>query len=128
MVIKDVLIKEISSKQDIPENVVNLIVSHQFDSAHEATVNNNSIEISGFAKFIFNQKRANKQMEKYMGQKVYFTDMRDAPGISETEYRKAQMKLDTVLSNIKHLEPKLHIENENKIESDDRGLEEQPDA
>ena len=73
MTIKDELIRAVAKKYNMPEKTILAIVSHQFDGAHAATMNNNSIEISGFGKFMFNNKRALKQMEKYESQHSLFS-------------------------------------------------------
>ena len=54
-----------SVKLLIPEYTIEAIVAHQFQEALKAMVVNKSVEISGFGKFLFNEKRALKKLEKY---------------------------------------------------------------
>lgn len=110
MTIKDELIRAAAKKYNMPEKTILAIVSHQFDGAHAATMLNNSIEISGFGKFIFNNKRGLKQMKKYESQYALFSTSLENPELSSTERRNIEMKLNTVLLNIKHLKPKLKNE------------------
>jgi len=49
------------------EKIVDTVVSHQFQSANEAMTCNHTVEISGFAKFIFNEKKAAKKLISLMG-------------------------------------------------------------
>lgn len=107
MTIKDELIRLTSKQQDVPEAIVLAIVSHQFDGAHAATLLNNSIEISGFGKFIFNQKRALKQMDKYNSQLEAFSGKLNDEILTEAERHNLEMRINTTNLNIKHLKPKM---------------------
>lgn len=62
--VKDFLIRKMAVKLMLDETIIDAVISHQFISANEALTNNKSIEISGFGKFYFNQKKANKRMNK----------------------------------------------------------------
>ena len=42
----------------LPKKTIDAVVKHEFSRAVEAMKTNNSIEISGFGKFIFSKKRA----------------------------------------------------------------------
>ena len=48
----------------MPEVVINQVITHQFDSAHDAVKTNDSVEISGFGKFLFNEKKAKQKVDK----------------------------------------------------------------
>ena len=63
--VKDFLIRKMSVKLLIPEYTIEAIVTHQFQGALKAMTTNKSIEISGFGKFLFNEKRALKKLEKF---------------------------------------------------------------
>ena len=90
------------------EEVISSVISHQFQSANEALSNNNSLEISGFGKFLFNEKKAHKVMEKYLNQKEAFERYSEDECQSEARRRNASLKLASVISNIEHLKPKLY--------------------
>lgn len=107
IVIKDELIKQIAIKKDLPESMVSTIISHEFDSAYQATANNNSIEISGFGKFVFNIKRAAKRLEKYYEITTYLQTTIDDPLTTDVVRHKSQLKLNTLAINIEHLKSKL---------------------
>jgi len=63
MSVREWLTKKLAVKIMIPENVIRQVVTHQFDSAYEALKVNNSLEISGFGKFFYNTKKADKEIE-----------------------------------------------------------------
>ena len=51
---KDYLIRRLAVKLMTSEKTIETVINHQFQSANEALLNNKTIEISGFGKFIFN--------------------------------------------------------------------------
>lgn len=114
--IKEQLIKKIAINRNtekiISEKVIDLVITHQFDSAHKATHIYNSVEISGFGKFIFNVSKAHRAMTKYERTKSALEVLLQEDELSETRRRNAQMKMASVLKAIKDLKPKLRIENE----------------
>lgn len=57
MTVKEWLIKSLALSTEIPEKVIDAVVSHQFQEAHSALEINDSVEISGFGKFFFNRKK-----------------------------------------------------------------------
>jgi nucleoid DNA-binding protein len=63
MSVKDYLIRILAVKTLTSEKAIEAIINHQFQSANEALRTNNSVEISGFGKFIYNVKKAQKKME-----------------------------------------------------------------
>ena len=105
IIIKQLAVNKIADKQ-IAEKIINEVISHQFDSALKATVLYNSVELSGFGKFSFNQKKAIKQMTKYNDQIVYYTEQLNNSD-SDAEKRNLNMRIDTILKNIEVLKPKI---------------------
>jgi nucleoid DNA-binding protein len=104
---KEWLIKKMAIKLVVSEKTIEAVINHQYDSASEATKNNNSIEFSGFGKFMFNEKRAVKQMKKYDAQMVMYNSTLQDETISEAVRRNTTMRIATVLANIEALKPKL---------------------
>ena len=107
----------------IPEFTLDAIVSHQFQSATQAMLNTKSVEISGFGKFVFNDKKAVKKMEKLLSQKALFEKLMNDDSLSEQRRNNARLKYESVTLNISVLKPK--IDTNNEIKSDIRGMEEQ---
>jgi len=112
MTVKDFIIKKIAinrlASKMISEKIIDSVISHQFESAHAATTECNSVEISGFGKFTFNQKRAEKQMAKYESQIAMYTKILEDDTISNAVRRNNEMRLETVYNNVKALKPKLN--------------------
>jgi len=106
MTIKDLLIRKVANSLSMDEKIVEKIITHQFDSASAATVNNNSIEISGFGKFLFNNKRGIKTLEKYEILIENYTKALETVK-DDNEKRVLLLKIKTINVNIAHLKPKL---------------------
>jgi hypothetical protein len=122
LTIKDFLIRKMSVKMLIPEFTLDAVISHQFQSANQAMSNVKSVEISGFGKFVFNDKKALKKMEKLLSQKALFERLMNDETLSNQRRNNAKLKYESAVLNISVLKPKL-INNE--TESDLRGMEEQ---
>lgn len=60
--VKDYLIRKMAVKMMVPESIVDAVITHQFSSANKAVSKHNSLEISGFGKFFFNEKKAKTKM------------------------------------------------------------------
>jgi nucleoid DNA-binding protein len=117
--IKDWIIRKMAPSLLLSEKTIEAVVNHQFQSAHEALLNNNSLEISGFGKFVFNEKKAIKQMQKFESQKALFSKIANDESLSEQKRHNARKKLETAEENIKALKPKMYAF------TDLRGMEEQ---
>ena len=59
--VKDFLIRTLAVKLAIHEKIIEAVVNHQFQAANEALDSNTSVEISGFGKFVFNEKKAERK-------------------------------------------------------------------
>lgn len=103
---KEDIIKKVALDLDVNQDVVSKIISHQFDSASIATQTQNSIEISGFGKFLFNMPRAIKTMQKYESQLKYYNEQLLIV-TSETKKRNLLMRIESAEKNIKNLKPRL---------------------
>lgn len=103
MSVREWLIKTLSHRDFIPQTTINAIVTHSYERASEALKDNNSIEISGFGNFYFNEKKANKQMAKCMAQKEAYQQVLDDEGISEKKRHAYEKRMNTVDKNIETL-------------------------
>ena len=124
MSVKDYLIRIMSVKLMLSEKTIEAVVNHQFQSANVALVDNHSVEISGFGKFFFNKKKAQKKMEKMFSKAEVFTKQANDTSLSDQKRASANVKLNNTLLGIEALKPKLHVEHQ----SDLRGVEEQVDS
>jgi nucleoid DNA-binding protein len=121
--VKDYLIRRLAVKMMLSEKTIETVVNHQFQSAHEALSQNKSLEISGFGKFFFNEKKAHKMMEKFLSQKALFEKRANDETFSEAKRRSYGLKLQTALDGIRDLKPRIYDSFPNL-----RGVEEQPTA
>jgi nucleoid DNA-binding protein len=121
---KELLIKKIASKLMMAEKTIETVINHQFISANTAMDTNQSIEISGFGKFMFNEKKAARRLKSYMMKKHDMHTIISHPTSTAEQIRKATLIYDDMVSNIALLKPNISDE----FLRDLRGLEEQVDS
>lgn len=119
--IKDFLIRKMSVKMLVPEFTLDAVISHQFQSANQAMTSVKSVELSGFGKFLFNDKKAIKKMEKLHSQRNLFESLMNDATLSEQRRNNAKLKYDTAIMSINALKPKIN----NELKSNLSGMEEQ---
>jgi hypothetical protein len=91
----------------ISEKVIDSVVVHQFDSANDALNVNKSVEISGFGKFYFNDKKAVAQYNKLLAIKSTYEKALLDENITATKKNAIELKMQIVDSSIKTLKPKI---------------------
>lgn len=120
--VKDYIIRKMSVKMMLSENVIESVVNHQFKSTIQAFYNTHkTIEIGGLGKFLFNKKKAEKKMEKYLQMMHHLEKQLNTP-LSEAKRITAQSKLSEITETALQLKPKLE---ENERFSNLRRVEEQ---
>jgi nucleoid DNA-binding protein len=105
--IKEWLVKGIADSLNIPERVVATIVDFQFSEARESLLTCNSIEFSGFGKFIFNKRKAEKKLAKIVKSKEYLEEIINSPDTKEQKRVSSHFKLQIYMADIKLLRNKL---------------------
>lgn len=108
MSVKEWIIKKMAISMVIPEKTIDAVVVHQFDSANDALNVHDSIEISGFGKFYFNQKKAQAQYDKYVRIKQSYENMLADDSLSDKKRHSTEQRLISVLNDIKILKPKIN--------------------
>lgn len=94
MSVREWITKKVAQETMIPENVIRRVISHNYDSAYEALNNNNSIEISGFGKFYYNEKKAGKEIEHCIKQKDTWKERLASEDSTEKERREAKNQVE----------------------------------
>jgi hypothetical protein len=122
MSVKDYLVRTLAVKMMISEKMIETVINHQFQSANEAMDTNNSIEISGFGKFYFNEKKAKKRLEDLVRKKNLMLEFLASAETSEQKKRSSQVTLEKTEALINLLKTKTTYEDQ--LLSDLRGLEE----
>lgn len=117
--VKDFLIRKLAIKILTSEKTIEEVINHQFSSANEAIGNpdNKSVEISGFGKFIFNEKKAVKRMERLLQIEKHLKNIIETSP-SEQRRKTAGDKLHSLKMTIEMLKPKIneHFTNHGGVE------------
>lgn len=121
---KEFLIRTIASKLLFAEKTIEAVINHQFASANSAMDTNKSVEISGFGKFMFNEKKAARRLKTYLMKKHDMHTIINHPTSTTEQIRKATLIYNDMVDNIALLKPNISDE----FLRDLRGLEEQVDS
>lgn len=108
MSVKEWIIKRLSINLVISEKTIDNVITHQFDSANDALNINKSVEISGFGKFFFNEKKALTQYNKLLAIKAAYKNILLDDSISEVRRNAVTLKLQIIETSIKTLKPKIN--------------------
>jgi nucleoid DNA-binding protein len=123
MSVKDYLIRTLAVKMMVSEKTIEAVINHQFQSANEAMDTNNSIEISGFGKFYFNEKKAKKRLQALGNKKRVMEEFIASAETSEQKKHSSRVTLEKTEALINLLKSKITYD---QLLPDIRGLEEQP--
>jgi nucleoid DNA-binding protein len=123
MSMKDFLIRVQAVKMMKSEKTIEAVVNHQFQSTNLAMRTNNSVELSGFGKFFFNEKKACKRLTKMEEKKLYIEEALKDELLTEQRRKRYGTMLQNVILDIEFLKSKT-----NEFQSDLRGMEEQVDS
>ena len=107
MSVKDYLVRTLAVKIMVSEKVIEAVVNHQFQSANEAMDIHNSLEISGFGKFYFNDKKAKKKILSLYGKKKMMESHLANPEDTEQKKHAAKVTLEKTEALIKLLNSKV---------------------
>ena len=108
MTVKEWIIKKMSINMVISEKIIDQVITHQFDSANDALNTNDSLEISGFGKFLFNTKKANTHYNKLLNMKQAYENMLADPSITNKKRHSTELRMITVMNDIKIFKPKIN--------------------
>ncbi len=122
MSVKDFLVRKLAIKLLTEEKTIEAVVNHQFISALSATKTNKEIELSGFGKLYFNNKKAQKAYEKNLSKQRVFENILSQPDITEARRRSYENKLQSTIAFLNDLKPKI---NNDADFPNLRGMEEQ---
>ena len=124
MSVKDYLIRTLAVKMMVSEKIIEAVVNHQFQSANQAMDTNNSVEISGFGKFYFNEKKAKKRLTELCTKRDAMAKYVADESLPEQRRNRSKVTLEKTEALINLLKSKITYEDQ--LLSDIRGLEEQP--
>jgi len=105
-IIKKLAVNKVTDKL-ISEKTMDVVISHQFESAIKAMQTNSTVEISGFGKFLFNYKRAQKELTKYEKIREHYMSLLQQTTLSEEQRKSLEDKLAIANDGIKNLKPRV---------------------
>lgn len=109
MSVKDYLIRILSARTNTPVKIIEAVVTHQMNGMNKAmqTPGIHSIEMSGFAKFIFNHKKAKKKFDKNLSKEKLFTDILNKPDLTDKQKSSYTLKLENTIKWMEEIKPKI---------------------
>jgi len=110
MSVKDYLIRTLAVKILTSEKTIEAVVNHQFQSANEALDTNNSVEISGFGKLFFNNKKAIKRLGALNAKREVMEKMIKDETLPEQKRKSAQVTLNQTITTIGLLKARITYE------------------
>jgi len=108
MSVREWIIKKMSINMMIPHKTIDAVVTHQFDSANDALNVNKTVEISGFGKFYFNEKKAIRQYDKLLAIKKAYENILLDETLSPTKRKNIMVRLESAEHSIKTLKPRIN--------------------
>jgi nucleoid DNA-binding protein len=110
MSVKDFLVRTLAVKMLTSEKTIETVINHQFQSANEAMDLNNSVEIAGFGKFFFNEKKAKNRIEQLNAKIGAMEKIIADPSTSDQKKRSSQVTIDKARITINELKTKITYE------------------
>ena len=104
---KEYLVRTLSVKLSMSEKLIETVVMHQFQSANEAMDHNHSLELSGFGRILFNNKKAIKKLAGYEKKLEKAKQQLELNTSTEAARKKAQEVIDVTTMQINMLKPKI---------------------
>lgn len=121
MSVREWITKKIALGTVISEKIIRQVIIHQFDSAYEALDKYNSLEISGFGKFYYNTKKADREIEWCISQRDVCKELLNDSATIEKKRCKAEIKLEQINRKLNNLIKKRDYGKTTK--SEDSGIE-----
>ena len=115
MTLREWIVRKMSTKVVISERVINQVITHQFDGLHDALKTNNSVELSGFGKFLFNKKKAKKHVSKLEKIKLGYEKVIADESTPEKKLNFIKSKLSRLNLTLMSLKPKLDDQDKGNI-------------
>jgi nucleoid DNA-binding protein len=110
MSVKDFLVRTLAVKMLTSEKTIEAVINHQFQSANEAMDLNNSVEIAGFGKFFFNEKKGAKRIEQLNAKIGAMEKIIADPMSTDQKKRSSQVTIDKANITINELKTKITYE------------------
>jgi nucleoid DNA-binding protein len=122
MPVKEYLMRVQSVKTNTPLKTIEAVVDYQMQGANSALENNESVELSGFGKFIFNAKKAKKKYYRFLEKKKFFEEAFNSPTLSDVQRRSYERLYKGLIGWLDDMKPKIE---EYERSTDCGGMEKQ---
>lgn len=95
MSVKDYLLRIMSVRTNIPLKTIEAVVEHQYNGVLEAMAKKdiNSVEVSGFGKFLFNKKKSVKKWNNNLARKAAYEEELKNPELSEQKRKGVEERI-----------------------------------
>lgn len=105
---KNWLIRKLSTELMISERVLDAVISHEFEVMREKLDVCDSIEVSGFGKFMFNKKKAERTMQNWLNIREKFIAHCNDETLSEGKRKSYAFKLGKLEADIETLKNRMN--------------------
>ena len=102
------LVKMLSSELMMSETVIDAVIDHAFEMVKEKMLKNDTVEIAGFGKFIFNRKKALRKLDDWRNAKRVMTDYSNDESINEIKRKGYANKVKNITVDIDLLEKRIY--------------------
>lgn len=106
---KEYLIRRMSARTNTSIKIIEAVVAHQMQGLNLAIQDDTifTTELSGFGKFIFNHKKAQKKYEKHISKETVFTNILANPDITNKQTHSYTLKLESTKKWLEGIKTKL---------------------
>lgn len=125
---KDYLLRTMSVRTKIPLKTIESVVNHQFQGMLEAMQTEDSVELSGFGKFLFNHKKAKKKYDKQISKIQMFESKLALPDLTEKQIASYTLKLENTIKMANEIKPKIEKQLNGDIIANVGGVEKPSDS
>lgn len=108
MFLRQIAIRKMAVDMAIPEKTIELVLKHTFDGAFKAFYENRSIEISGFGKFLVDNKRVKSQRIKGAKQIEAWNRDLQSPELSEHKKENRKLFIQRVEQQLQRIKTVIH--------------------
>jgi len=105
---REYLIRKLAPKLLMSEKVIDAVIVHQFSEANAAMHIHDSVEISGFGKFFFNKKKAERKLGGLLIKEKNLLEMLESGTLTEAKKQSATTTLANNKLSIETLKSKLN--------------------
>ena len=105
--VKQFLIRRTSVDMAIPEKVIEEVINHQFASMLDAMTRNDSVEMSGFGKFLFNSKKVLRMIKTHEANIIVNQELL-TQDLSPQKRRSTEIRLRTIIDTLEGLKKRIN--------------------